>query len=132
MRNGKWNIGDANFLLNNAIDPVISNMYLSQYADRIIESEIGRGSIFRKFYGTLFREPDMVKHFFDHQRYDRIPVQSINMSNMISTLFLHLKQNGQLTGIDATSITQMCKCLLEKDLLSDDKSSISAILSCFN
>lgn len=132
MRDGKWNIGDANFLLNNAIDPVISNMYLSQYADQIIESEIGRGSIFRKFYGTLFREPDMVKHFFDHQRYDRIPAQSINMSNMISTLFLHLKQNGQLTGVDAASITQMCKCLLEKDLLSDDKSSISAILSCFN
>lgn len=132
MRDGKWNIGDANFLLNNAIDPVISNMYLSQYADQIIESDIGRGSIFRKFYGTLFHEPDMVKSFFDDQRYDRIPVQSINMSNMISTLFLYLKQEGQLTGTDATSITQMCKCLLEKNLLSDDRSSISAILSFFN
>lgn len=132
MRDGKWNIGDANFLLNNAIDPIISNMYLSQYADQIIESVIGRGSIFRKFYGTLFRDPDMVKHFFDKQKYDRIPVQSINMSNMISTLFLHLKQNGHLTGTDEGSIIMMCKCLLEKDLLSDDRSSISAILAFFS
>ena len=132
MRDGKWNIGDANFLLNNAIDPIISNMYLSQYANQIIESVIGRGSIFRKFYGTLFRDPDMVKHFFDKQKYDRIPVQSINMSNMISTLFLHLKQNGHLTGTDEGSIIMMCKCLLEKDLLSDDRSSISAILAFFS
>lgn len=132
MRDGKWNIGDANFLLNNAIDPIISNMYLSQYANQIIESVIGRGSIFRKFYGTLFRDPDMVKHFFDKQKYDRIPVQSINMSNMISTLFLYLKQNGHLTGTDEGSIIMMCKCLLEKDLLSDDRSSISAILAFFS
>ena len=132
MRDGKWNIGDANFLLNNAIDPIISNMYLSQYANQIIESVIGRGSIFRKFYGTLFRDPDWVKHFFDKQKYDRIPVQSINMSNMISTLFLHLKQNGHLTGTDEGSIIMMCKCLLEKDLLSDDRSSISAILAFFS
>lgn len=131
MRDGKWNIGDANFLLNNAIDPLIANMYMNQYSDQIIESEIGRGSIFRKFYGTLFHDPDMVKRFFYNQGYNRIPVQSINMSNMISTLFLHLKQNGKLTGIDEDSIIRMCTCLLEKDLLSDNRSSISAILAFF-
>jgi hypothetical protein len=129
MRDGKWNIRDANFLLNNAIDPVISNMYLSNYADQIMESEIGRGSIFRKFYGTLFCESDMVSRFFDAQEYDRIPVRSINMSNMISTLFLHLKKNGSLTGTDDDSIIRMCRYLLEKDLPSEDRSSVSAILA---
>lgn len=132
MRDGKWNIGDANFLLNNAIDPLISNMYLSQYAEQIIESEIGRGSIFRKFYGMLFRNPYMINPFFERHSYNRIPVQSVNMSNMISTLFMHLKQNGEITGTSKDNIIRMCTCLLEKDLLSDDRSSIKAILAFFN
>ena len=86
MRDGNWNIGDANFLLNVAIDPFLSNMYLREYRRQIIASEIGRGSIFRKFYGMLFKDPNMSKPFFEKQEYSQIPVPSLNMSNMISTL----------------------------------------------
>ena len=129
MRDGKWNIGDANFLLNVAIDPFLSNMYLREYRRQIIASEIGRGSIFRKFYGMLFKDPNMSKPFFEKQEYSQIPVPSLNMSNMISTLYLLLKQNGELSSIDKASIITMCVYLREKNLLPSDRSSVNAILA---
>lgn len=129
MRDGKWNISDANFLLNPAIDPVLSNMYLREYRNQIVASEIGRGSIFRKFYGMVLKDENMSKHFFEKQEYCLIPVPSLNMSNMISTLYLLLKQDGELAGIGKESIINMCIYLHEKDLSPSDKSSVNAILA---
>lgn len=131
MRDGQWRIHDANFLLNTAMDPFISGMYLRQYSSQIISSEIGRGSIFRKFYGTLLCDQPMSKRFFERKEYRHIPAPSLNMSNMISTLYLLLKQNGELPGIGKDSIIEMCVYLRAKDLLPGDRSSINAILSFF-
>lgn len=127
-RNGEWDIKDANFLLNNSIDPFLSNMYLKQFGSLIIKSEIGRGSIFRKYYSLVFSNPEKFTQFFSQGQYANIPTRSLNMSNMISTLYLAIKRDSGVLLDAVEPIITMCKFLQTQDLLPCDASSVNAIL----
>lgn len=126
-RNGDWDIKDANFLLSDTIDPYLLNIYLNQFSDQLMSSAVGRGSIFRKFYNIIFHDSTRFSNFLTNQEYTKIPPRSLNMSNMISTLFLMIKHNPQISDSERMGLLTLCKYLKSQDLESRDASSVFAI-----
>lgn len=89
-RKGKWDINDANFLLGDFLDENLQLYYIDKYYSDILTSSYGRGSIFSKFYRTIFKTPKLVFLFFSNRDYQKIPVNSINEQCFISILFFEL------------------------------------------
>ena len=131
-RHGEWDIKDANFILNDSIDPFLSNLYLNQFSNELLVSPMGRGSIFRKFYNLVFRNSNRFLTFLRKQEYKQVPVNSLNMSNMISTLFLILKNKPEISRNERASLLEMCNYLRSEELNSYDDSSIVAIIEYLN
>lgn len=132
MRNGEWDIKDANFILNDSIDPFLSNLYLSQFSDLLMMSTVGRGSIFRKFYNIIFRDPSRFSRFLRNQEYTKIPSPSLNMSNMISILFLMIKNKPQIFSHERAGLMTLCDYLKSQNLEPRDASSVFAIVEYLN
>ena len=131
-RHGEWDIKDANFILNDFIDPFLSNLYLNQFSNELMASTLGRGSIFRKFYNLIFRDPNRFFNFLRKEEYKKIPVKSLNMSNMISTLFLIMKNKPQISSNERAGLMALCNYLKSEELASYDASSVVAIIEYLN
>ena len=93
LRNGEWNINDANFLLSNCIDLPNRVDFAKRHLEQITSFDMGRGSIFRKFYNLLFSIPFLFQLFSDKEYYKRIPVNSINFKNFIQVIFTSIQNN---------------------------------------
>lgn len=132
MRNGEWDIKDANFILNDSIDPFLTDLYLSQFNDHLMMSTVGRGSIFRKFYNIIFRDPSRFSSFLRNQEYMKIPLHSLNMSNMISTLFLMIKNKPLISSHERAGLMALCDYLKLQNLEPHDASSVFAIVEYLN
>lgn len=92
-RNGEWNINDANFLLSNGVDLQNRVEYARDHMERISASDIGRGSVFRKFYNLVFSNSFLFRRFIERECYKKIPINSINFKNFIQTLFVLIQNN---------------------------------------
>lgn len=90
-RRSEWNVNDANLIFSDRIDKSVQNRYLSQFYGELLESSIGRGSVFRKFYHIIFTDSRRVKHFFENRDYLKIPKQSINYENMVCEMILNVQ-----------------------------------------
>lgn len=77
-RKGFWDINSANFLLGDFLDDNLQSYYIDKYYLNILESQYGRGSIFRKFYRIIFKKTKAVQLFFKNQDYQKIPLNTIN------------------------------------------------------
>jgi len=63
-----------------------------QYRTQIIQSEIGRGSNFRRFYKFLFQHEAYLSVVLSERLLDQIPIPSVNFSNFIDTLYLAVQE----------------------------------------
>lgn len=57
------------------------------YGKRIMSSRQGRGRGFRKFYSFVLEDQSLVQYALQNQWFQCIPVDSINFSNFISTMY---------------------------------------------
>ena len=85
--NDEWNIKNANFLLGDHIDTELLVYYISKNYYNILCSEIGRGSIFYKFYKIILKDPKQTINFFKNADYLKIPKHSLNFKVFLVTLY---------------------------------------------
>lgn len=85
--NNEWNIKNANFILGDHIDTKLLVYYMSQNYYNILSSDVGRGSIFYKFYKIVLKDPKRVISFFKNSDYLKIPEQSLNFKVFLVTLY---------------------------------------------
>lgn len=90
--NDEWSIKNANFLLGEHIDTKLLSHYISQNYYDILQSEIGRGSIFYKFYKIVFKDPKRTIDFFKNTDYLKIPRKSLNFKVFLVTLYYELNR----------------------------------------
>ena len=87
-RKNNWDINDANLIFSEKVSNTLQEKYFLEFYERILSSQYGRGSLFRKFYMKIFNDITKSYSFFDNQDYMLIPVDSINYKNMLCMLVL--------------------------------------------
>lgn len=108
LRNGEWSINDANFLLSNCIDLPNRIDFAKKHLEQIAASDMGRGSVFRKFYKLLFSSLFLFQLFINKEYYKEIPINSINFKNFIQILFTSVQNNTLLENKE-----NQLKCLVD-------------------
>lgn len=89
-RKGKWNISDANFILNRKLDPIFVEQYLASYGEQLIQQKVGRGSIYNRLYHEIFIRDEWLDRFFLQKLYLKIPIDTVNFKNFISVCYFEL------------------------------------------
>ena len=97
--NNEWNIKTANFLLGDHIDTELLRYYISKNYHNILCSEIGRGSVFYKFYQLILTNPKQTISFFINSDYLKIPKNSLNFKVFLVSLYYKLKKVISLSDI---------------------------------
>lgn len=87
-RKNNWDINDANLIFSDKVSNTLQEKYFEEFYERIISSQFGRGSLFRKFYNKIFNDVTKSHSFFYNWDYVKIPADSINFKNMLCMLVL--------------------------------------------
>ncbi len=114
-----FTVHEANFILNDYIDPKIIELYLEKFYTQLITSEVGRGSIYRKFYSYIFRSEKYAKLFFAQKDYTQIPITSINFKNFTSKLYFMIDEIILALG----TTHEVLSCLETLKKIKNDKPS---------
>lgn len=69
-----------------------------EYGRYIMQSRAGRGKYFRQFYYFLLSKSERIFHAVQNGWFQGIPVDSINFSNFISTLYFMIKDSSISEG----------------------------------
>lgn len=88
-RRKEWNINDANLIFSNRIDDSVKEKYYRQFYSDIISSELGRGSLFRKFYDYIFVDEKRTEFFMKNKEFAKVPDKSINEANLICSMIMN-------------------------------------------
>jgi len=99
------------------------------YGKKIMSSEIGRGKGFRKFYEFLLKRQDLVLHALQNQWFQCVPVQSVNFSNLIATLYYSINdQSLPDRVIDVLLVYYLNEDFNFKLLSEEDRVVVDAII----
>lgn len=88
---GDFDINKCSFVFSNKTEKYYQNKFYQEYAQRIFLSDIGRGSIFYRFYNYLFRNPQLLEEAIEKKSFDLIDKKSLNFQIFISTLYLSVQ-----------------------------------------
>ena len=112
--NNEWNIKNANFLLGDEL----LEYYMSRNHYNILGSEIGRGSIFYKFYKIILKNPKHTINFFKNVDYLKIPAHSLNFKVFLVTLYYELNRVISLSDTIGNEFSDFINFL--KKITTDD------------
>lgn len=125
-RKGKWNIRDANFILNRYLDPIFVEKYLNQYAEILVEQTVGRGSIYKHLYEEIFKRDNWLIRFFKIRLYIKIPEESVNFQNFISVCYFNISRLYLLGRKEKILFVQWLK--QERKISQKDEGTVQAII----
>ena len=97
-RRKEWDINDANLIFSDRIDSSVKEKYITQFYVDILRSEIGRGSMYRKFYSYIFSENQRLVSFFENKDYEEVPSESINQENLLCCMILFVDSIKDITS----------------------------------
>jgi hypothetical protein len=92
-KKNKFDVADVNYIFSKKVDERAKICYLQKYVDNIFSCEIGRGSIFSKFYLYIYQQPELLVRYLILGKFELIPVNSINFKNAISNLYFCIKND---------------------------------------
>lgn len=125
-RKGKWNIRDANFILNRYLDPLFVEEYLDKYAESLIGQAVGRGSIYKRLYEEILKRDEWLARFFKGNMYYKIPEETINFQNFISVCYFNI---SRVQFLEKTEKIAFIKWLKNKrEMRQNDMGTIYAII----
>lgn len=127
FRKKDWDINDTNFILSSSISVSLKKRYINEYLMRIVKSEIGRGSVFSKFYKFILDNEEYMTIFFQKKCYLEIPINTINFKNFIYHLFNMnsvIKVYDDLNGL----LLQAVQDLLKKDGIDEEQMLLLTVL----
>lgn len=124
-RKNNWDINDANLIFSEKVSITLQEKYFIEFYEKILSSQYGRGSLFRKFYNKIFNDAIKTFSFFHNRDYKKIPVDSVNYKNMLCMLILYIK--NIFIYVDKEDIFVL-KEYLEEDNISEEVQSIENLL----
>lgn len=115
-RKKEWDINDTNLIFSDKIDNSVKEKFYQQFNDQIIISELGRGSLFRKFYDYVFADSIKAKNFFENRMFNIVPEGSINQANLICSLIINFTRiSGYIDNNTQKLLEDLCKKNTDKN-----------------
>lgn len=101
----------------------------NKYREEILSSIDGRGSNFRRFYEFVLQKDELVSIISEEHLFDAIPLNSVNFSNYVSSIYL-LNESGKLLPDIFNTICRehLSKINSDKSISIEDKAVIDALL----
>lgn len=94
-----------------------------------MESGIGRGRGFRKFYEFVLEREELVWQALQNQWFQNIPVDTVNFSNLIATMY-YLIDEGRLSdrGVEVLLVYYLNEDFEFGALSEEDRIVVEAIM----
>ena len=125
LNSNEFEIGDVSLFFSKKTYYEASESYFKRYASKIMESSIGRGSAFKRFYEYLFTHSNELYYALTNGYFDKVPLNSINFGNLLGELYYLIQkhqigsgellwiQNMYLNVIDYKYLTEQYRVLVD-------------------
>ncbi|TGY66193.1 reverse transcriptase domain-containing protein [Dubosiella muris] len=128
LHENDFGIEKINYFFGRYVFPEVQDWCMKYYSEDILKSLEGRGNNFRTFYNFLFSQERYLVDFLDNEKFNLIPIKSLNFSNFIHELYY----STQNESISRRLFNRIKKEYLKKIPLDyvkeDDKTIIQALI----
>lgn len=123
-----FNIGSLGYIFAKNTITEAQTLCLKKFSSDILSSYEGRGSNFRKFYEFLFRNERYMNEILDGKGLFLIPLNSLNFSNFIHTLYYAVQDKVIAPEIFERIKQEYLAELLDKEFKEDDSVIVKALI----
>ena len=93
LQTNEYDISVISYIFGKNTLPKASDVYYRKYAEQVFSERMGRGSYFKKFYEYVLDKESRVIEALDRGYFSKIPVDSLNFSNLINLIYLKLQNH---------------------------------------
>lgn len=123
-----FNIGSLGYIFGKNTITEAQTWCLKKFGSDILSSYEGRGSNFRKFYEFLFRNERYMNEILDSKGLFLIPLDSLNFSNFIHTLYYAVQDKVIAPEIFERIKQEYLAELLDTEFKEDDSVIVKALV----
>lgn len=128
LKENPFNIGSLGYIFGKNTITEAQIWCLKNCRSDIMKSYEGRGSNYRKFYGFLFQNERYMKEILDSQDLFLIPLDSLNFSNFIHTLYYAVQDKVIVPEIFERIKQEYLRELPDTKLKEDDSVVVKALI----
>lgn len=110
LNSNKFDVGDVSLFFSKRAYYEASDSFFDSYASRIMQSSIGRGSAYKRFYNYLLTHSQALYYALENRFFAKIPLNSVNFGNFLGELYLLIQEHR---------ITQDELCRIQNEYLSE-------------
>lgn len=96
LSENEFDISNMGLFFNRRVYKEASEQFFMRHALEIMESSLGRGNAFRRFYEYIFTHPYVTKYVLNNDLLNNVPKDGINFGNLLGTIYL-LVQNKRMS-----------------------------------
>ncbi len=123
-----FNVGSLGYIFGKNTITEAQTWCLECCREDILKSCDGRGINFRKFYNFLFRSERYMRKILENQELFQIPLDSLNFSNFIHTLYYAVQNHVIAPDIFEQIKHEYLERLLDTKLKEDDSVVVKALM----
>lgn len=132
VQKGKFNISNASFFFSPYIDDRARRQFFNKYSKEIFACSMGRGSGYSIFYKYVLSNGDVISECIDNSMFEKIPINSINFSCFLTSLYYAYMKNylpvREYEPIIKTYIFEL-KSRIKEIESEEDKSLVNTLAS---
>lgn len=125
LSSNEFDINNLGLFFNKRVYFEASERFFAKYAIKIMESKIGRGNAFRRFYEYVFTHSFAAEFVFDNKYLNDVPLNGINFGNLLGVIYLLVQrkeinaavferiQMDYLSEIDKSSLKEEYSVIVE-------------------
>ena len=129
LQTNEYDVSVISYIFGRNTLPKAADVYYKKYAENIFSEKVGRGSYFKRFYEYVLDKESRVVLALDSGWFSKIPVNSLNFSNLINLIYLKL-QNHTLAFSTFDLIKNKYLKLLDSVSNQRDQAILEALLLC--
>lgn len=119
LQSNEFEVGDISMFFSKKTYDEASDSFFERYAKKIMESSIGRGSAFKRYYEYLLTHTSELEYALTNDYFMQIPLNSINFGNFLGVLYFYI-QNHQIGSNELLCIQNMYLDKINCEELLDD------------
>ena len=93
LQTNEYDISVISYIFGKNTLPKAADVYYKKYAEHVFSERMGRGSYFKRFYEYVLDKESRVVAALDSGCFSKIPVNSLNFSNLINLIYLKLQNH---------------------------------------
>lgn len=123
LSENEFDVSNLGLFFNRHVYFEASEQFFIRYTSKIMESTLGRGNAFRRFYEYVFTQPFAAELVLDNGYLYSVPLNGINFGNLLGVIYL-LIQRKQINEDVFGRIQEEYLAQIDEDSLFEEYSTI--------